>query len=249
MTKEIAKQKLPVLFWVLVGYLIISYIPCVFGRSVLVKLTKEDGVYETIGAMGFMVTAILFFILYYRSQDGNDLLFFQTKKNLFYLLLAILFVFVFGEEISWGQRIFDIGTPDYFKDNNIQDETNLHNLKLFNSVDEENIKRPWWDIFSMSRLFKIFWFLFCFAVPLLNKLSTKFSLLVRFVNLPLIPLWVGIFFPLNYLVSKLMEIMVSTNAGIVEMEECNHAIFFAVSAYVIYQQSNTRISPKKLDLA
>ena len=32
------------------------------------------------------------------------------------------------EEISWGQRIFDIQTPDFFMKHNIQRETNLHNL-------------------------------------------------------------------------------------------------------------------------
>jgi len=32
------------------------------------------------------------------------------------------------EEISWGQRVFNFESPDYFKTHNLQSETNLHNF-------------------------------------------------------------------------------------------------------------------------
>ncbi|MBL4803815.1 MAG: hypothetical protein JKY71_03030 [Alphaproteobacteria bacterium] len=35
--------------------------------------------------------------------------------------------YIVGEEISWGQHIFDWGTPEYWTDYNDQNETNLHN--------------------------------------------------------------------------------------------------------------------------
>jgi hypothetical protein len=38
--------------------------------------------------------------------------------------------FVLGEEISWGQRIFGIATPAWLEAENIQGETNLHNLAV-----------------------------------------------------------------------------------------------------------------------
>jgi len=46
--------------------------------------------------------------------------------------LGLGLVFLFGalEEISWGQRIFGIETPAYFVENNLQRETNLHNLEI-----------------------------------------------------------------------------------------------------------------------
>lgn len=44
-------------------------------------------------------------------------------------ILASMVIFVIGmEEISWGQRIFNIESSDYFLENNSQEETNLHNL-------------------------------------------------------------------------------------------------------------------------
>jgi len=46
------------------------------------------------------------------------------------LIYALLFVFASGEEISWGQRLFGWGTPEFFSEHNYQDETNLHNLMV-----------------------------------------------------------------------------------------------------------------------
>jgi hypothetical protein len=39
-------------------------------------------------------------------------------------------IFGAGEEISWGQRILGLKSPEYFKEHNAQGETNLHNLVL-----------------------------------------------------------------------------------------------------------------------
>lgn len=42
--------------------------------------------------------------------------------------VALLALFGAGEEISWGQRVFDIETPAALKARNAQEELNLHNL-------------------------------------------------------------------------------------------------------------------------
>ncbi len=43
-------------------------------------------------------------------------------------LLGLFFFFGAGEEISWGQRLFNIESSEFFSQNNAQGETNLHNL-------------------------------------------------------------------------------------------------------------------------
>ncbi len=45
-------------------------------------------------------------------------------------LLALFFFFGAGEEISWGQRLFDVESSKFFTENNAQGETNLHNLMI-----------------------------------------------------------------------------------------------------------------------
>lgn len=57
---------------------------------------------------------------------------FLTQSRTFlgasYALLACGMFFISGEEISWGQRIFDIPTPWFFLKNSSQEEINVHNL-------------------------------------------------------------------------------------------------------------------------
>lgn len=96
-------------------------------------LFEEDGVFEYLSALFFVVAAVFFGLSL--SKIGMD----QNKlKMLLFLLLTIFCFFVGMEEISWGQRIFGWSTPENMKDINFQDETNLHNLiiqeGLFNMI-------------------------------------------------------------------------------------------------------------------
>ncbi len=53
----------------------------------------------------------------------------KKPKNLIvlYLLGALALFFIAGEEISWGQRLFNIETPEAYLEQNTQRELNLHN--------------------------------------------------------------------------------------------------------------------------
>jgi hypothetical protein len=44
------------------------------------------------------------------------------------MLPGLFFMFGAGEEISWGQRLFEIESSGFFDENNAQGEMNLHNL-------------------------------------------------------------------------------------------------------------------------
>ena len=58
-----------------------------------------------------------------------------------FLILSLGLIFVAGEEISWGERLFNIQSPEIFDgqtqipllQNNIQSEMNLHNFKVIHS--------------------------------------------------------------------------------------------------------------------
>lgn len=51
-------------------------------------------------------------------------------KRFVFILFFVLFIFLAGEEISWGQRILHIQSSDYFMKNNAQGEITVHNLTL-----------------------------------------------------------------------------------------------------------------------
>lgn len=50
------------------------------------------------------------------------------RRRIFDGLVALFCLFVAGEEISWGQRLFGYYPTEFFLENNFQQETNLHNL-------------------------------------------------------------------------------------------------------------------------
>jgi hypothetical protein len=55
----------------------------------------------------------------------------RFPEKLGFVLMALAMFAGFGEEISWEQRIFNLQTPSFFSDHNLQNETNIHNLVIF----------------------------------------------------------------------------------------------------------------------
>ena len=53
----------------------------------------------------------------------------MRAQALAYALLAVLSVLAAGEEISWGQRLLGLETPESVRDANLQEELNVHNLR------------------------------------------------------------------------------------------------------------------------
>lgn len=54
--------------------------------------------------------------------------FIKTRYRFFFILLSIACFYVVMEEISWGQRLFGWNSSPFFRENNLQGETNLHNM-------------------------------------------------------------------------------------------------------------------------
>jgi tetratricopeptide (TPR) repeat protein len=52
----------------------------------------------------------------------------RDARTLINVTLILFMLFVAMEEISWGQRIFGIGSSDFFMEHNHQRELNIHNL-------------------------------------------------------------------------------------------------------------------------
>ena len=157
-------------------------------RSIVRPLTHEDGPFEYVGALGLFVTALLFAAGYVRlrRRDPSGATGVWRRRAL--LVLAIVFVFGAGEEISWGQRILGLETPESLESINDQGEINLHNLK---------------PVTGMSyQLFLAGWYSFVLVAPLLAALSGGARRrLERLV--PLVPLPLGALFIVNYVASQI----------------------------------------------
>lgn len=87
------------------------------------QFVPEDGLLESITAL------LLFCVLLVCVNRLWILRSVRSRKFLGMIaFVALAGLFGAGEEISWGQRIFDWQTPEYFVEYNKQNETGLHNL-------------------------------------------------------------------------------------------------------------------------
>ncbi|WP_287962626.1 hypothetical protein [Alcanivorax sp.] len=94
-------------------------VAALFFPVVYVKATYED-LYGEWSQTYFLLASLIASILAVRKKG--------MKAGWFFVVVALASFYSFGEEISWGQRIFDIETPEYFAQHNIQGEMNIHNL-------------------------------------------------------------------------------------------------------------------------
>jgi hypothetical protein len=85
-------------------------------------LVEEDSLLEWLQVAGFFGGSVfgLALALHARRQ-GN------TAAAVAYAIFAAACLFVAGEEISWGQRLLGLGTPERLAELNNQDEVTLHN--------------------------------------------------------------------------------------------------------------------------
>lgn len=211
-------------------FLLLAYLPVMFlDGETIDSLTKEDSYYESLGAAFWLIASILFFVLFAKSKLSNHVYLTRTNRNVFFLLLGCLFFFAFGEEISWGQRIFGIETPEVLKEINAQDELNIHNIQIFHGKDAEGQSKGFLArMTNIDRLFSIFWFTYCFLVPSVYKKSLRAADFLNRLALPIVPLSIGSFFVLNYLVSKIIEWNLRS---VVEIKESIFAFLFVVVAF------------------
>ncbi|RFF27713.1 MULTISPECIES: hypothetical protein [unclassified Wenzhouxiangella] len=87
-------------------------------------LVAEDGPVENLQFLLFFVSGILAGVTAVRLARAG-----LAVHRWLYWLLAIALVVVAMDEISWGQRLLGIKTPESLQAVNLQDELTIHNLR------------------------------------------------------------------------------------------------------------------------
>lgn len=171
------KQKLDltttdlIIYFSILALIAYSLLTLAFAKDLLVALVAEDGPAENLTALMLFAAS---FVSIYRIKQYVVL-----KKHgwvIMQAVLALFFFFAAGEELSWGQRIFNIESGEFFQQNNLQGETNLHNMM----VGDVKINKL---IFSQM-LFVVLVIYFVFLEFLAKKVKFIGNL-VRYFNVPL----------------------------------------------------------------
>lgn len=83
----------------------------------------EDGLIENLTVVALLTASFTAVRYLTKYAEGKS----RWYKRIM-VLAALATFFVAGEEVSWGQRIFDVESPEFFQANNAQQETNIHNM-------------------------------------------------------------------------------------------------------------------------
>jgi len=92
-------------------------------------LVKEDKIVEYLQAASFLLASAISFIALTKLRKSH-----HKYIVLLLLMFACGTLFIFFEEISWGQRIIGIKSTEFFKAHNLQKEITLHNFKPVCSI-------------------------------------------------------------------------------------------------------------------
>ncbi len=123
-------------YWFVFVNLFMGGILLMFFPSALAVFLREDSIAETLGAFFLFLTAPMLFYSAYVLNRQDDC---HGRKDqirmILFILAGLAFFWAAGEEISWGQRIFGLATPESLIEVNQQKEINLHNLntRFFNN--------------------------------------------------------------------------------------------------------------------
>ena len=83
------------------------------------RLVHEDSLLEWLSVVAWIVGLVAAVLVAWRTRG---------LERVLWILFALACLAAAGEELSWGQRLFDYGTPDAFRDSDKQEEAALHNL-------------------------------------------------------------------------------------------------------------------------
>jgi hypothetical protein len=160
-----------ILFSALAIVLIISvYIGFTDADYFNLTFAKEDGAIEYATFFFLLCIGLLQLYRLFTIGKGKPVLW-----KLSVLFLGLLFLFGAGEEISWGQRIFGIESGEFFQGNNLQKETNFHNLEIGGVKLNKLI---------FSQLLTVIMGIYLLIMPILYR---KFKGIEKLVNMFVIP--------------------------------------------------------------
>ncbi len=196
-------------------------------------LLQENGPYESLGAIAAFIGSVVLAIAYIKYPVGASFGLFDTKRNVFLLLLAIFMLFVAGEEISWGQQLFGFSTPESISEINFQRELNIHNLKI---IQESNNALA----ASASRLLLAYLIL----LPMVLLAFPAFQQLFNSVGIPFGSIQISLLALTNYFIHVFLVsfdvFRKWTHDSLAEVFETNLEIVLLVLAVEIYVSAKGR---------
>lgn len=187
--------------------LVVGFVLFYTNLQLFLQYVVEDGLVEWLTVFGLLLGSAVCIYRFVKLRREKSALFLSIT-----LLLGLLLFMVAGEEISWGQRIFGIETSEFFEKNNLQKETNFHNM-VVNGVKINKVVFTFGLIAALG--------IFLVVIPVLYRRNAR------------IKAWAdswGILIPRNYQIVAFLLVFAIT--GLLKHEknpellECGAALLF-----------------------
>jgi hypothetical protein len=208
-------------------FLVLGFFVARQGQEAFMIYLREDGLVENLQVLFLLASCGIAVYKCFHAPDSDRSFYFIT-----WIGLALLFFFAAGEKISWGQRIFNFETTGFFESNNLQHETNLHNLEI-GGVKINKL------IFSQL-MGVVLGFYFILLRPLAVKL-TAINRLVQLFHIP-IPRW-------NHVIAMIISIVLCSQYHLMKAAELRELAFtvimFLVFLYPVPSHQVTTLFPSR----
>lgn len=179
-------------------------------RDAFLVWIREDGLVEWLTFGELLIMSAYSFIVaraFSRSEPGSP------AKGV-WLFMGCLFLFGALEEISWGQRVLGIESPEWFLKHNKQGEINVHNLLIYGV----NINK-----LVFGKILAILLGVYLLAVPLLYRFKERFR---DFIDRWRIPVAQNYQILLYLIVAILIQLHLSIAKKAGELQELSGCFFF-----------------------
>jgi hypothetical protein len=165
-------------------------------------IIKEDGFWEMASAINLLLSGVFFL----RSGLKNREYFPKRFSFVPQVILGFMLCVAAGEEISWGQRWLEFGTPEMLQTVNEQSEFNLHNIKTS----------------LANRVMVLFFVFFVGILPLLHHYFVDVRYIVDRLGIPIAPL---AFVPYGFISPALHEYAFYGSTHLGFLGELREALF------------------------
>jgi hypothetical protein len=171
--------------------LLIGYVLFYTNVNTFVTYVQEDGIVEWLTVLGLLLGCFVCIRRFFRLRK------FRHTWFLFVTIgLGLLLFFGAGEEISWGQRILGLKSPEFFLEENTQKEINLHNL----IVDGVKLNKV---IFSIGLIVAMG--IYLLIIPFLYRYSRNIRDLINRSGIPLPRVYQVISVLLLFVITELLH--------------------------------------------
>jgi hypothetical protein len=232
----------PAFYVMMVIYFILAYSTLGWGEKWAATLYPEDHYFENVGVISLFAASAISLYAYMRALKMRDITGSHRIKLFVYSALAMLYFFGAGEELSWGQRIFDIQMSPGLAQGNPQQELNIHNL----AIVEQN------PYFNADNIFTVFWMGFAVAIPFVSLVWKRFKLFAEMLT-PIVHWGIGALFLINYGLAKVANLIflsvyhnqtIPFPQALQEVKESNSELLFVFLSLLVLWDLHFLIFPK-----